>query len=329
MILYSIIVPVYNAQAYLNSCINSILSQSYKNLEIILVNDGSNDGSENILEAFRLKDNRIIVLNKENGGLPSARNAGLKIANGDYVGFVDSDDMLLKDTIFYVNQDILTYHPDIIQFQTIRFTQENDLVPINEKFSSKTVKFFDGVQCLFSFYGDGEITTTVCNKIYKQDIIKNKMFDSNARYFAEDVLFLGQLFWETEKVLVTNHQAYLYRVTPNSLVTIGLNNNKYDSSMYAYKQNKAFYKEKNKEVFNLADKFLSSAFLNWRIRRKEIIYADRKVIFSKLIGDIKENLPDFIVNPLIKKKIKVLLVLSCVTLRFVDMYGWLSARKRY
>lgn len=93
----SILIPVYNVENYLEKCLDSVISQTMNNIEIICVNDGSTDHSGEILEKYQKKDKRIIVVNKENGGLPSARNAGLEIARGKYIGFVDSDDYINSD----------------------------------------------------------------------------------------------------------------------------------------------------------------------------------------------------------------------------------------
>ena len=95
----SIIVPIYNMEKYLNKGVNSIINQSYENLEIILVNDGSTDDSLNICNKFKKKDKRVVVLKKENGGLSSARNYGIEHANGKYISFVDADDYIEKDYI--------------------------------------------------------------------------------------------------------------------------------------------------------------------------------------------------------------------------------------
>lgn len=95
----SIIVPVYNVEKYLRKCIDSILNQTFKDFELILIDDGSTDESGKICDEYNLKDNRIKVIHKENGGLSSARNAGLDIAQGEYIGFVDSDDWIESDQI--------------------------------------------------------------------------------------------------------------------------------------------------------------------------------------------------------------------------------------
>ena len=95
--LISVIVPVYNVEEYLDRCIESIVNQTYKNLEILLIDDGSTDNSYNICDKWAKKDNRIKVVHKENGGVSSARNVGLDVATGDYIGFVDSDDYISID----------------------------------------------------------------------------------------------------------------------------------------------------------------------------------------------------------------------------------------
>ena len=104
--LISVIIPVYNVELYLRRCIDSVIKQTYKNLEIILVDDGSTDKSGEICDEYASLDNRISVIHKENGGLSSARNAGLKNAHGEYFGFVDSDDAIVEDMYEYL-YDIL------------------------------------------------------------------------------------------------------------------------------------------------------------------------------------------------------------------------------
>ncbi len=105
--LISIIVPVYNVEQYLEKCVKSIIRQTYKNIEIILIDDGATDSSGKICDKLKLKDNRIKVIHKENGGLSDARNAGLKVAKGEYIGFVDSDDYIKEDmfeTLYNLNK---------------------------------------------------------------------------------------------------------------------------------------------------------------------------------------------------------------------------------
>ena len=105
--LISIIIPVYNVEQYLSRCIDSVINQTYKNLEIILIDDGSTDDSGEICDEYALKDNRIKVMHKQNGGVSSARNEGLDISKGNYIGFIDSDDFIEKDMYEFL-YDLLT-----------------------------------------------------------------------------------------------------------------------------------------------------------------------------------------------------------------------------
>ena len=111
--LISVIVPVYKVEQYLNECIKSIINQTYKNLEIILVNDGSPDDCGKMCDIWAKKDNRIKVIHKKNGGLSDARNCGIDIANGKYIQFVDSDDLLELDMIDFLYTNIQKYNCDI------------------------------------------------------------------------------------------------------------------------------------------------------------------------------------------------------------------------
>ncbi len=111
----SVIVPIYNAEKYLNKCLESIIGQTYKNLEIILVDDGSSDNSPTICDAWAQIDSRIRVIHKKNGGVSSARNAGIDLAQGDYIGFVDADDWIEPNMYeVLINNAVLINHPAVM-----------------------------------------------------------------------------------------------------------------------------------------------------------------------------------------------------------------------
>ncbi|MBQ4243839.1 MAG: glycosyltransferase, partial [Clostridia bacterium] len=135
MDLISVIVPVYKTEKYLDRCVNSIVNQTYKNLEIILVDDGSPDRCPELCDRWAEKDNRIKVIHQENGGMSAARNAGLRIAKGDYIGFVDSDDWIDNDMYEYLyillinNQaDYSTINYDIKKRETDRTENQNECI---------------------------------------------------------------------------------------------------------------------------------------------------------------------------------------------------------
>lgn len=131
--LISIIVPVYNVEQYLDDCLISIINQTYKNLEIILIDDGSTDKSGKICDEYAKKDSRIIVIHKENGGVSSARNAGLRIAKGAYIGFVDPDDWIAEDMYEVLYSNAKKYDADVsvCKYKIVKNRRKDNLNAIN------------------------------------------------------------------------------------------------------------------------------------------------------------------------------------------------------
>lgn len=194
MALVSIVVPVYNVHEYLERCLDSICSQTLNDIEIILVNDGSIDNCGEICNTYARKDRRIKVIHKSNGGLSSARNAGLDISTGDYVGFIDADDWI-EETMFYdmyKNAEINKSDLVVCNYQSV-FSNRNvepsktdikDELTINLKEISYSRYILD-------YYLRFKHGYCVWNKLYKRDIIEkyNLRFQPNNEIYAEDVLF--------------------------------------------------------------------------------------------------------------------------------------------
>ena len=124
MVKFSIIVPVYNVEMYLGACLDSILNQSYKDFEVIVVNDGTKDNSQDIIDEYVKKDDRIRGFKKKNGGLSDARNFGVGKAKGDYLLFVDSDDDINPLLLENINKEIEKNDPELIRFQIVKVTEE-------------------------------------------------------------------------------------------------------------------------------------------------------------------------------------------------------------
>lgn len=181
--LISVIVPIYNVEKYLKKCIDSIINQTYKNLEIILVDDGSPDNCGKICDEYVGKDSRVIVIHKENGGVSSARNRGLDIARGEYITFVDSDDLIGSNMTFEDNINILKRNSqiDILQY------------PIYYIFNQTEIKkTFPSSQCIYgerdlflNWYTSKPITGYVWDKIFKRKIFDKIRFPENIQ-LAED-----------------------------------------------------------------------------------------------------------------------------------------------
>ena len=170
----SIIVPIYNSQDYLSTAIDSLINQTYKNIEIVCVNDGSNDGSLDMLNQYKEKDNRVVVVDKPNGGVSSARNEGIKASTGDYITFVDSDDYIDLDAYENCINKIKENNADILAFGFKFEPSQRDGTNVSDK-------VYDKWECIENEFVDNG---TVWNKIFSRSII----VDNNI-WFAEDVKY--------------------------------------------------------------------------------------------------------------------------------------------
>jgi len=202
----SIIVPIYNVDKYLNKCIESILNQTYTNLEIILIDDGSTDDSGKICDEYAEKDDRIIVIHKENGGVSSARNEGLKIATGKYLCFVDSDDEVKKEYIETLVNLISKNNIDIAMINYIR--KYPDYETKNEYFIEN--KLLNKNQFFIHLFENNSYGGYLFNKIFiKEKILSNNVrFDENI-HICEDLLFVCQVADKCEKFYY-DFDEYLY-----------------------------------------------------------------------------------------------------------------------
>ena len=211
--LLSLIVPVYNMELYLEECIKSIAGQNVDSMEVILINDGSTDCSGEICDKWALQDKRIKVVHKENGGLSSGRNLGLKIACGKYISFVDPDDFVLSDTYDKLLKKLETENADAIFFGW-KEIREQKIVEVQIGCKEKLGNAMDAIQwVLFPWSG---YRGYVWNKIYKTEIVKNIEFDTKYSH-AEDLLWNVQVLQKMNRVLFTDMAVNMHRIRPNSL----------------------------------------------------------------------------------------------------------------
>jgi len=204
--LVSIIVPVYNMIDYLQKCVDSLVGQSYKNIEIILVNDGSTDDSGTLCDELAKKDSRIRVIHKSNGGLSSARNAGLDIAHGDYISFVDSDDFLNTATIEKMAQCLQTYDCDIACVKCDIIDSEGN---ITRTFSNNTnqVEILKSKQYIQGIC-EKRLSESVCDKLFAKKLLKNRRFEVGR--LNEDFFFLSKLLLQGKNIALIDFAGYNY-----------------------------------------------------------------------------------------------------------------------
>ena len=202
----SIVVPIYKVEDYLERCINSILNQSFENFELILVDDGSPDRCGEICDEYAKKDNRIKVIHKENGGLSDARNAGLDIARGIFVGFVDSDDFIHKDMYSILYKAILDSKCDVAQCKFKYFHKEDEL----EKniINDGKYKIYTNIDAIEEMIDNKNLNVNVWNKLYKRELFDDIRFPKGKIH--EDEFVTYKIFYKANSISYVDKEMYYY-----------------------------------------------------------------------------------------------------------------------
>ena len=209
--LISVVVAVYNGEKFLNICVDSIIDQSYKNIEIILVDDGSIDNSSKICDYYLKRDKRIKVIHKENGGVCSARNSGINISKGDYICIIDQDDWIENSYIEYLYSLINHYDVEVSMVPQVIFST-NDNYYYNEKRKETISKLYTGedIACLML---NGLIEIGPWNKMISKKLLVDNAISFNTRLFGgEGYLFSIDCFMKAKKVAVGYKGIYHYRI---------------------------------------------------------------------------------------------------------------------
>lgn len=265
--LISIIIPMYNCKSYIETCINSIIKQTYKNLEIIIVDDGSNDDSLKICKSLQKKDKRLTIYSKENGGVSSARNYGLERCNGKYLCFVDSDDTIEKTMIEKMYENIISYNSDI---SIIGLKEMNKDISLKEN-----IKTMDSKTFLISLFELKDFPAGVINKMYKKSCIKNTKFENYK--VGEDLLFNFSASNNKDiKIVYDNIKLYNYRKDSISSVI------------------HSTFKKHNFDVFEVLDKIKNNSNDKHIIKKTKSRYPiEAMKIISKMITSDYSNKEEY------------------------------------
>ena len=312
--LISIIVPVYNVEKYVSKCIESILNQTYTNIELILVDDGSKDKSGQICDEYANKDNRITVIHKQNEGVSKTRNRGLEIAKGSYISFIDSDDYVENNFIEELYYLIKENNTQIAQCGFASF--EENKKEEKEVQEGETTKIYTGKQMIADIYTVLWIPNTVVwNKLYKAELVKKIKFKENVIY--EDEFFSWKIFYAVDKIAVTEKKLYNYRKVAGSIT-----NQKYTIERLSHiealeERLEIFKRDQEKELYDKTlNTYLVALTENYNNCKKYI--PDSKNIQKELKSKFKKNWKKAIGSKSISSLEKFLILNAVISKR---LYG--------
>lgn len=313
--LVSIIVPVYNVEQYLYRCIGSIRNQTYKNLEIILVDDGSTDNSSKLCDEIAKTDSRVKVLHKQNGGLSSARNAGIFISTGDYIGFVDSDDWIASDMYEYMLWMLKTWDAEIAQINVKKTSEFSfDIDKQNEK-----IKVLNNKEILqdYMFTSTTTGSYSVWRCLFKKKLLNGIVFREGK--INEDIDFKYKVLQKCKIYVESNLMKYFYFQSTGSISTSGLKKRDFDlydaaEELYQLTCNEKYGTicflgevKKRRTAFSLLSRIAYYGIQDASINRKEII--------KKLTKEHRKNLRILLKAPLpLNRKIAAALLAVHISL---------------
>lgn len=306
--LISIIVPVYNVELYIETCIKSLIEQTYKNLEIIIIDDGSDDNSLNICKQYALKDKRIKLIHQKNSGVSAARNKGIGAAAGDYIGFVDADDYCDKNMFKYLYESLIKYEADIACCRRNEI-KNNKIIDVTGYYYNEDEKVLTKLEMLSRYVQSMDYS--VANKIYKKDIIKNYILPHDI-IFGEDFFTVFKWLSCAEKIVYLKAPLY-FRVNRNNSLT-GSNENLQQKISCSLQQLKSFQKYINnydKSIINNFNKRYMRSLYSLRCQLESTDTSS--IIYDNLKNEIEKEICKFsdYKNVLSKsKKLKLFLLIN-------------------
>lgn len=303
--LISVIVPVYNVERYLIDCVDSIITQSYENLEIILVDDGSTDNSGIICDSYLSKDARVRVIHQDNRGLSAARNSGIDISKGEYIGFVDSDDCIHPEMYGRLLKDIIDY--DVL-LSFCQFKRFKDGGLIEEPSLNKNASLYSPHDVIYESLV-GERWWEAWTKLYHRSLFSSLRFPEGRT--NEDYAIMMFIYDLCEKVAVNWNHLYFYRLREGSITTSSINSHKFDQIQNS-QEVLSYMKEHYPDCVQPAEAILLTAaqgLLTKLYNGRYKGFEDQEINLYKVI---KECSPSFISNGYISITQRVLLFAASV-----------------
>lgn len=256
--LVSVVIPVYNVESYLRECVTSVVKQTYTNIEIILIDDGSTDNSGTLCDSFALSDSRICVFHKKNGGLSDARNYGIRRSHGSLISFIDSDDYVSPDYIMHLYQALVKGKTAIATTSICIFHDGES--PKEHKCDTTAFHVYDACDALEDMLYMRHLEPNAFPKIYKKELFDTIQYPVGKLY--EDIATTTSLIDKAGKIAYLDEKDYYYRIRPNSIQTASFNPKKLDlldqlSVVKSIVQTKypgaigAYYSKEQSALFNL------------------------------------------------------------------------------
>jgi len=319
--LISVIVPVYNVSEYLKQCIDSIINQSYFNLEIILIDDGSTDGSGDICEEYKNQDSRIVLIHQENGGLSAARNSGIDISKGNYITFIDSDDYIDTDYIEYLYKLLADNNADISLCQSRKVYKGKNAGIDDSDWDVFIVHGKD--ECMHEFLANSFVNTTAWAKLYKRNLFAVTRFPKGK--YHEDVFTTYKVIGECSCLAIGTNTKYNYLVRDNSISNKSFEEKHLDSIEGKIKQYE-FVKEHYPLCVELAKADIIYS-VNFNVMK--MIYSGfyNEEILNRLQGLYREYENAFL-HGVSSKKAKLFSVCAFINLKMlIKVFGWIKLKK--
>lgn len=300
--LISIVIPIYNIEKYLTKCIETVIHQTYKNLEIILVDDGSIDSSGAICDEYAKRDSRVKVIHKINGGLSDARNAGIKVANGKYIAFLDGDDYVDNTMYEKLYESIKTNNADICVCGYTRIYGEKEIeFPLNvNKYNKDKTFLYNMIGTQPSDLTDISVGMSVWKCLYDLDIIKknNIFYKSEKIYTSEDIIFQIEYFDFVKKVVLVGEPLYKYRFIVGSL-TNRYKKDRFEKQKILYLKIISMLEERNLLSNEVKNRLNRTFFMKIKSCIKLEVVANKQEKSIRL-----QNIRDMLNDELVEKNIK-------------------------
>ncbi len=308
--LISVIVPCYNVEKYLPRCINSIINQTYNNLEILLVDDGSPDQCGEICDKYAKKDKRIKVIHKENGGLSDARNIALDLSRGEYILFIDSDDYVATNHIEHLYNMMLTSHADM----AIEWGQTfyEGTTPIIDTLDGKKSVILDSEEALMNMFYQKDFDTSAWAKLYKRSLFDGIRYPKGWLY--EDLPTTYRLIQKCTKIVFSNYKSYYYLLRHNSIEGAPFNPQKYESCMKIIQQ---LERDKHYMTSNV-QKALDCRILSFAFHILLEVPNTQNNIRNNLLNIIKSKRKNVLFNKQARRKVRIACLLTFIGMWAID-----------